>query len=157
MTTDGKGIVMRHDDLRESTRKAAARAGPKRKSRLSPGQKRQRKRMATVASVYTVAPYVRRPEHVMRSSDEAPPRPLLHNKRVWASVEQSAESVIDDLFEEALRRDPDQERQWVVLVDGEPHQLRRIQAAAAHRGPVAFELGSVVAAVIAKMFGVVGG
>ena len=30
-----------------------------------------------------------------------------------------------------MRRDPAQHRAWVVLVDGEPHQLARIQAAAA--------------------------
>jgi len=31
--------------------------------------------MATVASVYTVAPYVRRPESVMSPEEEALPRP----------------------------------------------------------------------------------
>jgi hypothetical protein len=129
LTTDGKGIVMRHEDLREATRKAAERAWPTRKTRLSPGEKRQRKRMATVASVYTAAPYARRPEAVMSPDDELP-RPKVHNKRVWASVAREAEAVIDDLFQEALRRDPTQQRAWVVLVDGEPHQLARIQAAA---------------------------
>jgi hypothetical protein len=130
LTTDGKGIVMRQEDLREATRKAAQSASPKRKTRLSPGEKRQRKRMATVASVYTVAPYVRRPESVMHPEPEELPRPHVQNKRVWASVEREAKDVIDELFEEALRRDPQQDRQWVVLVDGEPHQLARIQAAA---------------------------
>jgi hypothetical protein len=130
LTTDGKGIVMRHEDLREATRKAAARARAKRKPRLSPGEKRQRKRMATVASVYTVAPYARRPEAVMNHEEEVLPRPKVRNKRVWASVARDAEAVIDDLFKEARRRDPTQQRPWVVLVDGEPHQLARIQAAA---------------------------
>jgi hypothetical protein len=130
LTTDGKGIVMRPEDLREATRKAAERARPTRKTRLSPGEKRQRKRMATVASVYTVAPYARRPEAVMSPGDDEPPRPTVHNKRVWASVAREAEAVIDDLFQEALRRDPTRHRAWVVLVDGEPHQLARIQAAA---------------------------
>jgi hypothetical protein len=132
LTTDSKGIVMRHEDLREATRKAAERAQPKRKTRLSPGEKRQRKRMATVASVYTVAPYARSPETVMSPEPDEPPRPHIHHKRVWASVEREADAVIDDLFKEALRRDPAQQRAWVVLVDGEPHQLARIQAAAAH-------------------------
>jgi hypothetical protein len=134
LTTDGKGIVMRPEDLREATRKAAARAGPKLKTRLSPGEKRQRKRMATVASVYPVAPYARSPEAVMSPAEDELPRPKVHNKRVWASVEREAEAVIADLFEEALRRDPTQQRAWGVLVDGAPHQLARIQAAAArHR------------------------
>ena len=131
LTTDGKGIVMRHEDLREATRKAAARARTKRKPRVSPGVKRQRKRMATVASVYTVAPYARRPEAVMSPEEKPRPRPTVHHKRVWASVKREADAVIDDLFQEALRRDPAQHRAWVVLVDGEPHQLARIHAAAA--------------------------
>jgi hypothetical protein len=130
LTTDSKGIVMHQEDLREATRKAAKRARPKLKTRLSPGEKSQRKRMATVASVYTVAPYVRRPESVMSPEAEAVPRPKVQNKRVWASVERDAEDVIDELFEEALRREPQNDRQWVVLVDGEPPQLARIQAAA---------------------------
>jgi hypothetical protein len=75
LTTDGKGIVMHPEALREATRKAAARARPKRKTRLSPGAKRQRKRMATVAAVYTVAPYPRRPEAVMSPNAAAPHSP----------------------------------------------------------------------------------
>jgi hypothetical protein len=55
----------------------------------------------------------------------------VENKRVWASVERDAPSFIDELFDEALRRDPQQQRQWVVLIDGDRHQLARIQAAAA--------------------------
>jgi hypothetical protein len=75
LTTDGQGIVMRPEDLREATRKAAARARPKLTTQLSPGEKRQRKRMATVASVSTVAPYARRPEAVMRPNADEQPRP----------------------------------------------------------------------------------
>jgi hypothetical protein len=37
LTTDSKGMVMRQEDLREATRKAAERAPPQRKTRLSPG------------------------------------------------------------------------------------------------------------------------
>lgn len=132
LTTDSKGIVVRHEDLREATRKAAERSRGTRKPRLSPGEKRQRKRMATVASVYTVAPYARSPAAVMSHEAEAAPRPKVANKRVWASVERDAAAVIDDLFREALRRDPAQQRPWVVVVDGEPHQLARIHAAARH-------------------------
>jgi hypothetical protein len=51
LTTDAKGIVMRPEDLREATRKAAQRAEPKLKTRLSPGKKSHRKRMATVAAI----------------------------------------------------------------------------------------------------------
>jgi hypothetical protein len=121
---------MRPEDLRESTRKAAERAAPGRKARLTAASKRQRKRMATVASVYTVAPYARSPEAVMGQEEDKEPRPKVNNKRVWASVVRAAQELIDEMFEEGLRRDPHRERRWVVLVDGEPNQLRRIRAAA---------------------------
>ena len=98
---------------------------------MRPPAKRQRKRMATVAAVYTVAPYARNPESVMSQEAHASPRPKVHNKRLWASVEREADAIIEDLFQEALWRDPTQQRAWVVLVDGEPHQLARIHAAAA--------------------------
>ncbi len=48
------------------------------------------------------------------------------NKRVWASIENTAEDVIEAGFLEALQRDPTQQRQWVVLIDGHPHQIRLI-------------------------------
>ena len=132
LTTDCKGIVMRPEDLREATRKAAQQAEPRLKTRLSPGEKSQRKRMATVASIYTVAPYVRSPASMMSpNQDDQAPRPQVANKRVWASVEREPQTVIDELFDEALRRDPDRQRQWVVLVDGDRHQFARLQAAAA--------------------------
>jgi len=49
LSEDGKGIVMRKEDLREGTKRAAERESHKLKTRLSPGEKR-RKRMATVAA-----------------------------------------------------------------------------------------------------------
>jgi hypothetical protein len=69
LTCDGKGIVMRPDGLRECTRKAAQKS-KKLNSRLSQGEKKDRKRMAQVAAVYTVLPHVRTPESVMKSEDE---------------------------------------------------------------------------------------
>ena len=129
MSADGKGIVMHLQDLREATRKAAERAASKRKARLSPGEKRNRKRMATVASIYTVVAHVRTAEAVMKVEENAAkqPRPKVQNKRVWASVVQPPEVVIAELFAEARRRDPSQRRRWVMLVDGEAHQLGCIQ------------------------------
>ena len=53
-------------------------------------------------------------------------RPPVRNKRVWASVEREAGKVIEEAFEEALRRDPEKKRQWVITVDGHPHQLKLI-------------------------------
>lgn len=130
LTFDGKGIVMRPDSLWPCTQKAAQK-NHKLKSRLSAGEKKDRKRMAQVAAVYTTRPHVRTAESIMTPLDahdnvrplRVPPR----NKRVWASVERESESVIEEAFEEALARDPKQQRRWVVLVDGHPHQLKLIK------------------------------
>ena len=66
ISADGKGIVMRPDSLREQTAKAAAAATNKLATRLSKGEKRNRKRMAEVGAVYDVAPVPRTPHPARR-------------------------------------------------------------------------------------------
>ena len=139
LSFDAAGIVMRTEDLRPATRKAAETRAedpswpPK---RLSPGQKRNRKRMAQVAAIYAIERNPRQPQDIVRElrpvQDTTPrkPRPKPVNKRVSASVEKEPAAVIDAYFREALRRDPHQRRQWVVLVDGNEHQLELVHAAA---------------------------
>jgi hypothetical protein len=137
LTTDGKGIVMRHEDLRTATRLAAEKKVNKLETRLTPGEKSNRKRMAQVAAVYSVAPWKRSAAdvlHKIRPDDVEKRRPAPHDKRVWASVEKQPRKVIRAAFEEALRRDPDKRRRWVVLVDGEPRQLRAVKAEARRVG-----------------------
>lgn len=132
LTSDGKGVVVHEEDLRPATRKAARKKKRhKLRTRLSKGEKRYRKRMATVASVYTVAPYVRTPAQVLRmllrSRDPeapVPKRPEPQDKRVWASVVKEPVEVLDEAFIDALERDPDYERTWVSVVDGNEAQLR---------------------------------
>ena len=129
LTFDGKGVVMRKEGLREGTRKAAERSN-KLESRLSPGEKKDRKRMAMVAAVYTVTPHERTAESVMNIADEdvnvLPFRAPVRNKRVWASLEREAEDVIREAFDEARQRDPEQKRTWVILIDGQPQQIKLI-------------------------------
>ena len=148
ISTDGKGIVMRHEDLREGTRRAAKKSARKLETRLTPGEKSNRKRMAQVATVYSIAPFPRGPAdilHSLRDPDEVDAkRPRPTDKRVWASVEKSARSVIRDAFAEALRRDPEKTRRWVVLVDGEPKQLRAVKAEARRAGVKVTILADVV-------------
>lgn len=131
LSFDGKGIAMRHEDLREATRKAAA-AEPKLHTRLAKGEKPNRKRMAQVAAVYSIAPWPRTSSDVLHGLREprAATRPRPTNKRVWASAARSAQAVIEDAFDEALRRDPDRRRRWVVLVDGQRDQIKRVERAA---------------------------
>ena len=134
MSVDGKGVVMRHQDLREATRKAAEKSKRKCKARLSRGEKRNRKRTATVAAVYEVDPYPRTAEQIMGLDEAETIRPKVQNKRVWASLRQSPDEVIEEMFAEAQRRDPQHERTWLVLVDGQETQLGEVEAAIArHR------------------------
>lgn len=130
LTTDGKGIVMRPDALREATRRKAERDKKKLTTRLSPGEKSNRKRMAEVAAVYELEPQARTPADILPSSDEEPRekarprRPRPENKRVWASVDKSLKEVIQECFDEALSRDGWVDRTWVYLVDGNKEQIR---------------------------------
>lgn len=131
LSFDGKGIAMRHEDLREATRKAAA-SEPKLHTRLAKGEKPNRRRMAQVAVVYSIARWQRTSADVLHGLREAcaASRPRPTNKRVWASAERSAQAVIQDAFDEALRRDPERRRRWVVLVDGQRDQIKRVERAA---------------------------
>lgn len=133
MSFDGKGVVMRREDLRPATRKAAQKRQQRLSKRLSKGEKRNAKRMAEVAAVYTVAPFVRTPEQVAGTLApvhlvDPQKRPRPEAKRVWASLEKDPEQVIEQAFEEANRRDPKRLKSWVALVDGNPHQLRLLQS-----------------------------
>ena len=74
--------------------------------------------------------------------DAKRPRPT--DKRVWASVEKTARAVIREAFDEALRRDPQKRRRWVVLVDGEPKQLRAVKAEARRTGVKVTILADIV-------------
>jgi hypothetical protein len=136
LSTDGKGIVMRPKDLRAPTRRAAEMQEHKLSKRLSPGEKQSRKRMAQVVAVYTIAPFIRKPEDFVRDlrpvrdTAELLQRPRPEHKRLWASIEKPTEQVIDTMFEEALLRDPSGDKQWVALIDGNPSQLSCIKAAA---------------------------
>ncbi len=128
MTADGKGVVMRREDLREKTKKKATTTQHKLLNRLSRGEKRNAKRMATVTGVYTVAPYERTAEDVLRclapqNEPEKPDRPRPESKRVWASLEKEPEELIQEAFREARRRDPEGRKRWVALVDGNERQL----------------------------------
>lgn len=123
ITVDGKGIVMRQEDLRPATQEAAQKQDDSHGARLSPGEKPNRKRMATVASVYSVEARVRTPEQIMGPKEDKPVAVRPDNKRVWASIEHDSRSVIQAAFEEALRRDPSRSRHWIVVVDGGEQQL----------------------------------
>ncbi len=139
LSSDGKGIPMRSSDLRPVTRVAAAERQHKLRQRRSRGEKSGSKRMGTVATVYTIAPFVRTPEQILtelRPGAQALPvaRPRAHNKRVWASVAQTPQAVIRQAFAEAQRRDPTHQQAWAMLVDGSAYQLKIIHLVAREYG-----------------------
>jgi hypothetical protein len=137
MTVDGKGVVMRPEALREATQRAAAARAKTFTARLGGGRRLHAKRMAAVAAVYTIAPFVRTPEEILPESptprETGSARPQPEQKRVWASLAQSPEAVIQEMFEEAARRDPKGQKLWVALVDGNLPQIECLQQLAEER------------------------
>lgn len=128
LTMEGKGVVMRKEDLRENTKIRAKNSENKLKKRLSKGEKSNSKRMATVAAVYTIDPWVRTPQDIINkkeSENQTAPKPVA--KRVWASLEKEPETVMEEMFAEAICRDINKEKKWVALVDGNKTQLRLLQ------------------------------
>jgi hypothetical protein len=95
------------------------------------GQRANQKRMAAVAAVYTVDPYVRTADDVVaalfRDPDYEPgPRPKPCHKRVWASLPQEGSQprssiavVFDWVWWEFAQRNPQLTRSTVCLCDGQ--------------------------------------
>lgn len=125
ISADVLGVVVRTEDLRADTQKRARETSKKLNKRLTKGEKRNAKRMATVASVYTIKSCVRTPQQIVSPSDEDKkikrPRPI--GKRVWASLVKQPEKVIKEAFDEALHRDPNRNKRFCALVDGNKKQL----------------------------------
>lgn len=138
LSFDGKGVPMRHADLRPATQAAAAQRQRTLSTRLTKGEKRHTRRMAQVAVVYTTAPFERTAEDIIRElgppGAPRPARPRPEGKRVWASLGKEPAEVIDEAFLDASSRDPKRQKRWVVLVDGNADQIGRAQAAAKRHG-----------------------
>jgi hypothetical protein len=136
LSADGKGIVMRPDALRPATAKAAATSTTKLATRLSKGEKRNRKRMAEIGAVYDAAPVARTPDDIITAgtTHTAKPGPVAAGKWLTGSVAHDTTHVIGAVFDEAQRRDPDHARIWIALVDGNNQQIERIRTEARRRG-----------------------
>jgi len=94
--------------------------------RLTKGHKANRKRMATVAAVFTrlgCAPQNRSwkacsvLKRQIPSDEQIPLRP--ENKRVWASLLKGKTAVIEEVAQEMQRPDPQGIKTRVALTDGE--------------------------------------
>lgn len=138
---DGKGVVMLTKGLRDATRKQAAqqKAVAVRGDPMAPKKLRKNdKRMAIVTANWEQPRHRRTASQVLAKldrrpadTDEQPPRP--QNKRVRASLEKSQAEGISEMYDELERRNPDGERQCVVLVDGEERQMENVLAEAQTR------------------------
>src|SRR6266705_3421089 len=84
-----------------------------------------KKKMATVAAVFTKAPFIRTPQQIvdsifrsgLKDAKQSPSKP--ENKRVWASLTKGKSVVMDEVRQEVLRRDPDGIKTLVALTDAE--------------------------------------
>ena len=136
LTCDGKGIVMRYEDLREATKKRAAKRikNIDNKVKNATAKKTDSKRMSTVASVYEINRFVRKPEDICKElfkksdSEIKIKRPSPVSKRVWASIEKTAENTIRKMFEEASQRPGSDKKEWVAVVDGDLNQINKIKS-----------------------------
>ena len=113
---DCKGIPMVKGELIDATGKI----------RRGKGQKAQKKKMATVAAVFTQQPYIRTPQEVVDSlfGTEHSPKHRAHksrcnNKRIWASLSSGKDIFIADVVKEVSRRNKNQDKLLVVVTDGE--------------------------------------
>src|SRR5438034_1188557 len=110
-------------------------AGGERKVRLARGEKRNKKRMSTVGAVFTQKPNIRTPEAVVESlfAESSKPHPTKRyhrpeQKRVWASLLLSKDAFIAQVQAEMRRRDPQHQKTWIVVTDGERALQRKVAA-----------------------------
>jgi len=122
-SVDGQGVPM------------VKSAGGERKARLARGEKRNKKRRATVGAVFTQKPNIRTPETVVESllAESSNPHPAKRYprpepKRVWASLLWSKDAFIAPVQAEMRRRDPKHPKTWIVVTDGERALQRKVAA-----------------------------
>src|ERR1019366_10590242 len=102
-------------------------------TRLSPGEKRGRKRMAEVGAVCDAAPVPRAPADIISAPGHAGGQersrkkgPVAAGKWLTASVTDDIPAVITAVFDEAAPRDHARARTRVALADGNNQQIEAI-------------------------------
>jgi hypothetical protein len=145
MSSDGKGVNMLPRSRR--TRAKAPEAKVRNfQSRAGIGEKGT-KRMAQVTCVFDVIPQPRTPEQVMAGRHggsvcrdaaaairrTAKPAPRAVRRRYRVDIAAGRAEAIRWMFNEAEHRDPGHDRDWIVLVDGDKHQIALIEDEAARR------------------------
>jgi hypothetical protein len=120
---EGKGVPLRRAQPQERPRRGQK--GP------PPGETK----MATVAAVYTIAPYQRSAQEIVREVHREPPavpaaspRPHPEHKRVGASLKKDKDAMFDEMAAEMHKRDPGRQKTWAFLCDGEEALQKRARA-----------------------------
>ena len=126
-TIDGKGIVMRKDQLVKKIRKKHPRKMRKideREQKPTDLKKPGKKKMSTVIGIYTIEAQKRTAESLLSKEKKEEKRPRPSNKIVQATLE-GKEQGAQRLKTEIEKRDPQHKKKGVALVDGE-HKLRKL-------------------------------
>ena len=136
LSIDATGINMIDSGLRETPARSSGPQPPS--AQLACRERTGRTRMAVVTACYDAAPAVRGPGDVMPATAaervDRRPGPRAVNREVDASITDSTLPMTKRLFDRAQQRDPTHLRRWIVLVDGNNHQIDRIRAEAHAHG-----------------------
>ena len=122
VSADGKGIPMTRQD------------SPPPEARRGRGQKKTAKKEATVTAVYTIAPYKRTADDIIRAlipADTVEPsslsaRPKPSHKQVFGTLD-GQQAAFEQLSQHVARRDADPITHYVALTDGNRGLKNRVQ------------------------------
>jgi hypothetical protein len=127
ISADGKGVPIRHKKDQARIEEHKRKKGPK----------PDRKRMAVVGAVYSVAPFIRTPEQIVEalfldpektSRDAVPKRPKLKNKQVVANLTRDINATTFNatvttfswIKAQVTERNPKRLKSCIALMDGQP-------------------------------------
>ena len=122
VSADGKGIPMTRQD------------SPPPEARRGRGEKKTAKKEATVTALYTIAPYERSADDIIRAlipgyavePSSLPSRPKPSNKQVFGTL-NGQQAAFEQLTQQVTRRDAEQITHYVALTDGNRGLKNRVQ------------------------------
>lgn len=136
LTADGKGVPIRKEVGEQ-----------RRRVRLKPGEKPNKKREACVGAVYEIAPFVRTPEDVVldvQRKERQADRPKPQNKEVRAEMTLEIEGqevkgkdrIFSWFTQEVQARDPQGQCPLVCVMDGDRGLWRQLKAQILNAVPI---------------------
>ena len=122
VSADGKGIPMTRQD------------SPPPEARRGRGEKKTAKKEATVTALYTIAPYQRTADAIIRAlipgyavePSSLSSRPKPSNKQVFGTL-SGQQAAFEQLTQQVMRRDAEQITHYVALTDGNRGLKNRVQ------------------------------